>query len=457
MPDRPPYLSDEEWAEWLRKHETAGGEVVRFDRTRKRRPKPPPMPLGDRPAWFAELRRDDRGRVFPDLRNVMIALRREPQTATALYFDEMLHDPIMDTPLPLAPGARPAAPPARPVTDDDVTRLQEWLQHVGLPRIGRETVHQAVDALARETRVHPLREWLDGLEWDGTDRMSGWLMTYLGADPAANGGANGEAEPHAAGEAYLTAIGRMFLIGMVARIYEPGCKADYLLVLEGEQGVQKSRACAALAGQWFSDSLPSLADKDCRQHLRGKWLVEVAELAAFTKMETELLKAFITRTHERYRPVWGRRDVVEPRQCLFIGSTNRETYLKDETGGRRFWPVKVGHIDVEQLAAERAQLFAQTVERYRSGEHWWPDISFEAQYIRGQQDARFEGDPWEERIAEFIELRTRVSVSEVATAALGFDGVSRVGTADQRRISNVLLGLGWKPGRDKRSRFYARG
>ena len=103
------------------------------------------------------------------------------------------------------------------------------------------------------------------------------------------------------------------------------------------------------------------------------------------------------------------------------------------------------------------QLFAQAVERYRSGEHWWPDISFEAQYIKAQQDARFEGDPWEERIAEFIELRTRVSVSEVATAALGFDGVSRVGTADQRRISNVLLGLGWKPGRDKRSRFYARG
>jgi predicted P-loop ATPase len=323
------------------------------------------MAPADRPPWFSELRRDDRGRVYADLRNAMIALRRAAQTADAFFFDEMQQDPIMKTALPLAPGARPAPPVPRPVTDDDVTRVQEWLQYVGLPRISKETVHQAIDALAREVRVHPVREWLCGLEWDGVDRMSGWLTTYLGADPAANGGPNGEADPRVAGEAYLAAIGRMFLVAMVARIFEPGCKADYLLVLEGEQGVQKSRACAALADQWFSDSLPSLSDKDSRQHLRGKWLVEVAELAAFGRAETEALTAYITRTHERYRPPWNRKDVIEPRQCLFIGSTNRAHYLKDETGGRRFWPVKVGRIDIEKLAEDRAQLFAQAVERYR--------------------------------------------------------------------------------------------
>jgi predicted P-loop ATPase len=462
MVDRPPFVSDAVWAEWCAKHgvdpgPSVGAEnVVQFDKTRKRKPKARPMPPADRPAWFADLRSDERGRIYPDLRNVMIALRSEPRTTAAFHFDEMQQDPIMITPLPLAPGARPGPPPPRLVTDDDVARLQEWLQYCGLPRIGREIVHQGVDLIARETRVHPIRDWLDGLEWDGVDRLSFWLTTYLGADPAANGMPNGVADPRLAGEAYLAAIGRMFVIAMVARIYQPGCKADYLLVLEGDQGVQKSRACAALAGGWFSDSLPGLDTKDSRQHLRGKWLVEVSELAAFNRSETESLKAYITRTHERYRPVWARKDVTEPRQCLFIGSTNRKTYLKDETGGRRFWPVEVGLIDVERLALDRAQLFAQAVDRYRHGEHWWPDSSVENQYIKAQQDARYEGDPWEERIATHVELRTRVTVTEVATNALGFDSVSRVGTADQRRIANILFQLGWKPGRDYQGRFYGK-
>jgi predicted P-loop ATPase len=445
--DKPPYLSDEEWAEWLRQHgRDDGGKVVRFDKTRKRKPKPPPLPPGERPQWFDQLRRDERGRVIPDLRNVLMALRLAPQTANALFFDEMQQDPIMRTPLPLAPGARPAPLAPRPLTDDDVTRLQEWLQHVGLPRISRDTVHQAVDALARETRIHPVREWLDSLEWDGTDRLSSWLTVYLGAAASLNG--DGE---------YLAAIGRMFLIAMVARIYEPGCKADYMIVLEGEQGVEKSRACQALAGEWFSDSLPdNISGKDARQHLRGKWLMEVAELAAFTRAENEALKAFITRTHERYRPVWGKKEVIEPRQLVFIGTTNRAVYVRDETGARRFWPVKVGRIEVAKLEQDRAQLFAQAVDRFRHGEHWWPDFVFEKQHIAPRQEVIMEGDPWEEKIADFVELLTRVRVSEIATSALGFESISRVGTADQRRIASILQGLGWIRGNSNGVRFYQR-
>ena len=158
--------------------------------------------------------------------------------------------------LPVAPRGASAnnEPLPKPVRDTDVSQLQEWLQHMGMPRIGKDQTHQAVEQRAQECAFHPVREYLKGLAWDRTPRLGNWLAVYLGAEPSD----------------YVSGIGRMFLVAMVARIDEPGCKADYMLVLEGEQGVGKSRACRVLAGEWFSDSLPDISEKDGAQHLRGK-------------------------------------------------------------------------------------------------------------------------------------------------------------------------------------------
>jgi predicted P-loop ATPase len=374
-------------------------------------------------CWLKRCQTDERGQPHPNLANTLLALRADPHVNEALAFDEMERTAMVV-------GALPGDGPDhyRPLDDASVGRVQEHLQLAGLRRVGRETVQQAVEMRARERAHHPVREYLQGVSWDGQPRLDRWLADYLGA----------EHSPYTAG------IGRMTLVAMIARVMKPGCKADYMLVLEGEQGAMKSAACAILGGPWFSDSLPDVtAGKDASQHLRGRWLIEVAEMHAVSRAEAAQLKAFITRPVERYRPPYGRNEVVEPRQCVFIGTTNRDVYLRDETGGRRFWPVKVGAIDIQALRRDRDQLFAEALALYRDGATWWPDHAFERQYIQPEQASRYEHDAWTEAVAAYLDKNVRVTVSEVARNALGIEQ-ARLGTAEQRRIAAAMTQLGWK-------------
>lgn len=382
------------------------------------------------PEELAKYVTDSSGKqVFPVLANALTFLRTK--YASHFHFDEMRNDVMLVHPVEPTPHFKP-----RPAQDNDASVLQEVMQRSIMPKIGKDVVLQAIDRRARECGFHPVRDYLDGLKWDGKERLPTFFTYYFGCENIP----------------YYSEIGRMFMISMVARIYRPGCKVDYLPILEGKQGDEKSTACAALAGDWFSDQLPEVTNKDAAQHLRGKWLIEVAELDKFRKVEATALKAFVTRQVERYRPPYGRLEVEEARQCVFIGTTNEHEYLRDATGNRRFWPVSIGKIDIQAIKHDRDQLFAEAVHRYMRKEKWWPSRDFESEHVVPQQDDRVESDIWEEQILTNIKGEPRVTVNAIASKM----GIA-LEKADQRtknRIAAVLKIHGWNQKRDGATRWY---
>jgi predicted P-loop ATPase len=400
--------------------------------------------------------------------NVLKALNEEPALINLFVYDEMVCTEMLMRPLFVNdPNFKP-----RPITDADITKVQSWLQSsVQFTRLGKNTTHEAIHVHALRNSYHPVRNYLDyvATKWDGKQRVSTWLNVYAGARLIMH-------ENKTTG--YIEHVGTMFLVGMVARIYIPGCKFDYMPILEGEQGFEKSKMCETLVGEeYFSDQLPDISNKDASMHLRGKWLIEMAEMHAYTRAEISKYKEFMTRRIERYRPVWGRKDVFEPRTCAFIGSTNKLVYLRDETGNRRSWPVATGEIKIEALKQDRDQLWGEVVYLYRKGVHWWPDRAFEREHIRPQQNARFEPDPWEPLIKKYLDLLIddpnselpRITIIEIAEEVLGFTTknsqqqgelktpIVRLEPKIQGRISAVLHHLGWIPKHSERGRWWEPG
>lgn len=359
-------------------------------------------------------------------RNTLLEAAAMTQAHVALAHDEFADRVVVVEP---PPWNRDDGTTPRAWTEADTVECQAWLQSQ-LYRPSKDAVYDAVRLVAHRNPNHPVRNYLDGLQWDGEARLNGWLSRYLGAEDTP----------------WTRTVGPKFCIAAVARIFQPGCKVDTVLIMEGLQGIRKSTAVATLASaDWFTDELPDVTHKDAAMQLRGVWIVEVAELDAMNRSETSAVKKFMSRSVDRYRPPFGRIVVDVPRQCVFIGTTNDESYLKDQTGNRRYWPVACGAGDMDALARDRDQLWAEAVTRYRAGEPWWLSADQETTLAQPEQDARREPHAWEEPIAAWLATHQppEVTTGFIATFVLGIPK-DRQTSGTTRDIAACLRTLGWK-------------
>jgi predicted P-loop ATPase len=369
--------------------------------------------------------RDSKGRPQFNVSNVIVLMESHDDLQGLFVFDEFQQKIMV---MRAVPGQRRKESFPRPLGDSDYTAVQGWFQKNGFPTATKQPVIDAIEAVAQENRVDPLRDHLKALVWDGVSRIHRFADIYLDAG-----------QGHFENEAC-----KRWLISAVARAMEPGCKVDHMLVLEGRQGTGKSSALRILASEpWFGDALPDLGSKDANSYLQGVWLVEVAEMSATKRAEIEQVKAFVTRQEDRFRPAYKRTEVCVSRRCVFAGTTNRDDYLRDETGNRRFWPITVGSIDLTALRRDREQLWAEAVLLYQLGATWQLPSKLYAAAMKAQE-ARQDEDPWQADVAAYIENN---GLSEVSTGAilneLRVDKDKR-NNGHAKRVAGILMRLGFE-------------
>lgn len=385
----------------------------------------------------------DAYRVRPILANVQAILQLHPEWSGVLAFDTFTDNVIKLKDSPTRDWQTPFTPHSA-WTDTDDARTAAWLssRRDGLAvDVSPNVVHEAVAVVAEQCPVHPVRDWLSCLDWDGVERLPAFVDTYIKV--------RGD-------KIYATEAIKRWMISAIARVYAPGCQVHSMLVLEGKQGVGKSSFGRLLASEaWFSDSRIDIGSKDAFESLRGKWIVEMAELSDISKSELEAVKAFISSATDTYRKAYARSSTTVPRQCVFIGTTNEAQYLKDTTGNRRFWPVHIDRVDFAAIISDRQQLWAEAAYLWRGGHAWHPDTDELRKLFAIEAEARVQTDVWCGPIREWVESKVQkdpsfpLTAEKVLSECIGLP-VDKRGNGDYQRVGRVLRQIGYSDVRQRK-------
>lgn len=383
-------------------------------------------------AVWPHMRLDhDTERPIKDVDNIARVLIYHPAWQGVFGYDARWERQTVLKPPPFEgdlAGKQGAVP--RAMSDADITRIGAWFtaqKPLGWAVAPKTVSLEAAIALVCDNnRFDAVQTYLMHLTWDGVSRLDDGAARYFGAVDTP----------------YHRAVFSKWMLSAVERARHPGCQVDHVLILEGPQGTLKSSALRVLAGDaHFSDALPELGTKEALEHCLGPWILELSELTQVNRAEVETLKAFITAREPSFRHAYARRTTSHPRRCVFAGTTNSDTYLKDTTGNRRFWPLKCGTIDLEALRTDRDQLWAEALVRVRAGEAWHiTDPAVLSVVAEAQADRRMV-DPWVELVANYCSGRDRVTITEIA-AYLGMTA-DRVDQRAANRIAATLRELGW--------------
>jgi predicted P-loop ATPase len=388
------------------------------------------------PPWWDALIFGAKNRIIPCAASLFAVLRAEPLFAGKFAFDQLGGCTVVRQALPWDENAQVP----RDWDEYDDGALTEWFQR---NEIMTDTglVRSCVEIIAKENKFHPVLEYLYSLIWDGENRLDEWAIKYLGCTDTE----------------FVRAISSKWMISAVARVEQPGCKADCALVLEGVQDLGKSTVFRILGQPWFTDEIAALGTKDAAEQVRGIWLIELAELDALTRAaDVAAAKAFMSRQIDRFRPAYGHRVVKYRRQCVFGGTVNGSSWQRDETGGRRWWPLACTRIDLDGLALVRDQLWAEAHTRYISGEPWWLEKTNEAvlEAAREEQDRRHETDAWESLVLNYLAEQAEAPATlknlkedGITIADVMIDGLyiqrADIRRDQQMRVGGILRTNGW--------------
>jgi predicted P-loop ATPase len=409
-------------------------------------------------SWLGQVSLNDQGRPIATDANLFLYFENHPAWKGVLGYDERRNRPVFlrQPPLHGANGAELDL-------SGDKTKIALWFQSKAqvMGRITKDDVHSSILASAKERKFDPLQQSVLALDgaWDGVARLETVLQRVAGAPDTE----------------WVRTVFPLWMKSLAARILWPGCKVDTMLILEGLQGHKKSTFFKLLLPErrYFSDSLSRVSHsiEAIRMIHSGPAIFEIGELSGLKKQEVEEIKAFLSAEQDDLRPLYEPPRKAD-RRCVFVGTTNRGDYLRDETGGRRFWPVKVGReIDIALVMAEREMWFAEAVARVKTGEKWWLSDARANALARAEQDERFEEDIWHQPIERWLEKQQEVVPAEpssatqqmqaemnreragdivttvqVATYALKLE-IKNAKNAEGTRINKILRLLGWIPGR----------
>lgn len=375
--------------------------------------------------------------------NVAIVLREASEIKGAFAqndFTGMIH---VLRKLPWEPGAGNPCDD-RIMADADELACLEWIQTFAGIHSTRGAAFDAIQRVSTEHCYHPVKEYLYDTyaSWDRVPRIENGAVSYFGAKDTL----------------YNREVFKRWIISAVARVLKPGIKADCMLVFEGPQGLGKSTAVRILfdpnnAG-WFTDQLAEMGTKDASLELRGIWCAEYSDLHGMTNAEARVIKSYMSRMTDRFRPPYGRFPIKVDRQNIFAGTTNEIEYLKDATGARRFWPLRCTSIDRAGLFRDKENIWGEAVALFLGNlAKWWideqtePDLAAEAARIT---DARYQGDAWEAVVRRWLinNGRSNITTDEIMHDALEIHDKAKWSRNDQIRVGYLLRRMKWVRARD---------